>query len=263
MENASKALLIAAEVLISIIVISALVLMFNSLSDYQKVNEKNEEEATVIAFNNEYEAYNRDDVRGNDLYSLINRVIDYNKRKSTQGTGNNDEGQYLAYEPITLNISFTSDMENKFTYDGNLRLLLKNTTSYEINSTENPFKTMINTITSLEQQYSASVLINLASNITSIFNYKNVSEWNSKSEYERKQIIYDYNNTGVKDKLDVDQYGNYSKTGEKILDKFENVCKYYEYLQFTRAHFKCTNVLRNKGTGRIVRMEFEFTGKIN
>lgn len=46
MENASKALLIAASVLIALLIIGALTLMFNNLTRYQNVGTDNEKEAT-------------------------------------------------------------------------------------------------------------------------------------------------------------------------------------------------------------------------
>ena len=81
MENASKALAMAGGVLISLLVIGALLLMFNNLSDYQKVGEQDEREAQMIEFNNQFITYLRDKVRGNEILSLMNRVVDYNTRK--------------------------------------------------------------------------------------------------------------------------------------------------------------------------------------
>ena len=111
MENATKALIIAGSVLIALMVIGALLLMFNNLSSYQETNVQGTREAQILEFNNQYETYNRKDVRGSDLYSLLNRAIDYNRRKSTAGTGN-DQGQYLAYEPMTIEFTIkTADYE--------------------------------------------------------------------------------------------------------------------------------------------------------
>lgn len=86
MENASKALIMAGSVLIALVIIGALVLMFNSLSNYQETDTQSTREQQVVDFNNQYETYNRKDVRGSDLYSLFNKVIDYNRRKSEWGT---------------------------------------------------------------------------------------------------------------------------------------------------------------------------------
>ena len=55
MENASKALIMAGSVLIALMIIGALLLMFNSLTSYQDTNTQGEREAQVIEFNNQYE----------------------------------------------------------------------------------------------------------------------------------------------------------------------------------------------------------------
>ena len=47
MENASKALLMAAGVLIALIIIGALLLMFNNLSNYQETNTQNTRESQI------------------------------------------------------------------------------------------------------------------------------------------------------------------------------------------------------------------------
>ena len=80
MENASKALIMAGSVLIALLVVGALVLMFSNLTSYQNSNEKATKDEQITKFNQEYSTYNRKDVRGNELYSLINRVVDYNRR---------------------------------------------------------------------------------------------------------------------------------------------------------------------------------------
>lgn len=143
MENASKALIMAGSVLIALMIIGALLLMFNSLSDYQKTDTTTTREAQVIEFNNQYETYNRKNVRGSDLYSVLNRVVDYNRRKSTEGKGQKDEGQYLAYIPMTIIINFAGKNQN-FSADGTIRLIKMNT--YTQSNTQNDFEKDINTV---------------------------------------------------------------------------------------------------------------------
>lgn len=142
MENASKALLMAGGVLISLMVLGALLLMFNSLSNYQESGTQDTREAQVIEFNNQYETYNRSNVRGSDLYSLLNRVVDYNRRKSTEGTGAKDEGQYLAYEPMTITFSI-NNKPLEFSADGGTNRLIKQN-EYTQSSTKNEFEESIN-----------------------------------------------------------------------------------------------------------------------
>ena len=72
MENASKALIMAGSVLIALMIIGALVLMFSNLTSYQETNTRSTRSAQITEFNNQFETYNRKDVRGSDLYSLLN-----------------------------------------------------------------------------------------------------------------------------------------------------------------------------------------------
>lgn len=106
MENASKALIMAGSVLIALMIIGALLLMFNNLSNYQNTGTQSTKETQIVEFNNQYETYNRNSVRGTELITLLFQTVDYNKRESTAGTGNN-QGQYLAYEPITITFNLS------------------------------------------------------------------------------------------------------------------------------------------------------------
>ena len=102
MENASKALIMAGSVLLALIIIGSLLLMFNSLSSYQETVQETEREAQVVAFNNQFETYLRDDVRGSDIISLMNRIIDYNTRK---GDSSDEKYQNMNIEITRINVS--------------------------------------------------------------------------------------------------------------------------------------------------------------
>ena len=80
MENASKALLIGAGMLIALLVLSALVMMFNSLGLFQSTSNKSKASEQIAEFNMEFEAYNREDVLGIELVSLCNKINDYNAK---------------------------------------------------------------------------------------------------------------------------------------------------------------------------------------
>ncbi len=251
MENASKALIMAGSVLIALMIIGALLLMFNSLSSYQQVGEQNTKEAQVIAFNNQFETYNRQDVRGSDLYSLINSVVDYNRRKSTEGIGTNDEGQYLAYEPMKIEFTISPITE----LNGN-NLLIKQT-NYTIDSTKNTFESVYSGVTELETNYGKQVLQNLCTAKDKIFitttdgNDKIKAINNFNSAYGKKEITI----------TDIDNDSAIEKAYNEMLEKKDDVYTYYEYIQFKRARFDCVDKKYNQKTGRINYMRFEFTGK--
>ena len=72
MENASKALLMAAGVLISLVIIGAFILMMSNVTDYQNKSDVQVASEQIAEFNNTYETYNRNNVRGSDMVSLMN-----------------------------------------------------------------------------------------------------------------------------------------------------------------------------------------------
>ncbi len=248
MENASKALIIAGSVLIALMIIGALVLMFSNLSAYQETNVQTAREAQIVEFNNQYETYNRKDVRGSELYSLLNKVIDYNRRESVAGTGWSDKGQTVSYEQmkITFNINRT-----KLSADGKNRLFKKS--DYTIERNANEFEDEIKkTIDDLEKKYGQDSLTNLTTGLTSIF----IDDTKDKDE---QQMALSKFKSAIKAQK-INATWDDIKPGGKIR---EDVYTYYEYVQFKRAHFNCESVRYNQNTARIVEMNFKFTGKFN
>lgn len=109
MENASKALLMAGGILIALLVIGALLLMFNQLSSYQKTNSDVEKQSQLVEFNNQFIQYTHSNIQGYELLTLINKVIDYN--------GNDGVANSVDYsKKITLTISGLNKFNEKYAY---------------------------------------------------------------------------------------------------------------------------------------------------
>lgn len=145
MENASKALVMAGGVLIALMIIGALLLMFNNISNYQRANVENTKDSQVVEFNNQFSTYNRDDVRGSDLYTLLNRAVDYNTRQTTSSTTSKDAKEKIAFAPVTINVDLNHVLEstnNPFSADGDKKLLIKDN-EYKASAEENSFKKKI------------------------------------------------------------------------------------------------------------------------
>lgn len=100
----------------------------------------------------------------------------------------------------------------------------------------------------IDSTYTEAVLNSLTTGISKIFLPNNATE-------EAKKIATNaFNNiTG----LSV-SYKDL-KEGTPIR---ERVYKYYEYVQFKRAHFDCVDSKYNNSTGRITYLEFKFNGEI-
>lgn len=80
MENASKALLIAGEILIAVLILGIIVYAYNNLSFFAKEQEEDTLKKQITAFNREYESYNRKLLRGVDVISVANKAISNNTK---------------------------------------------------------------------------------------------------------------------------------------------------------------------------------------
>ena len=143
--------------------------------------------------------------------------------------------------------------------------------NYTISGNTNEFENdIIDMITALEDNYGTNTLTNLTTNLTKIFptnpseSQRNDAVAAFKSACKRNSIT-----TVKNDGSSGTQYNNIENiTWNDLKDDRNgsikrNIYTYYEYVQFKRAHFKCTNVAYNQQTGRISRMDFKFTGEFN
>lgn len=96
MENASKALIMAASVLIGILIVSLAVYLFASFATTSaEINKKNEKEQ-IDQFNSQFSSYvGKSNITIHDVVSIANLATENNRyyeftKKSTATSGNND-----------------------------------------------------------------------------------------------------------------------------------------------------------------------------
>lgn len=109
MENATKALLIGAGILFSVMILSLLMMGYKQISSYFSEEHQSVVIEQTTKFNAQFENYNQKDLRGTDMISLMNKVIDYNERLSYM-----DGTNYKRLE-ITVNLINNNILE-QFTY---------------------------------------------------------------------------------------------------------------------------------------------------
>ena len=80
MENASKALIIAGNVLISLLVITVFVFGFTNLREYMSSKQDLEYIEQATDFNKQFDEYNRKGIYGSEFFTLVNLVENYNKK---------------------------------------------------------------------------------------------------------------------------------------------------------------------------------------
>ena len=239
MENASKALIIAGSLLISLVIAGALVLMFTNLSTYQDSNIQTSRESQIQLFNQDFLSYNRKNIRGNDILTLINKVVDYNERKSL-GT----DSAEIKYEPMTIKIVLGTEVRKKLTLKS-VNVLFENN-EYEQSDNINVLGSIISECQAIEEKYtSTQVISKLVTNVTNLYD---IDETNT---YEVAEA----------DKLYDSIIPRRVTTSREAAE--DDVYKYYEYTQFKRAYFNPVDseFKYNNGTGRIIQMKFEATGK--
>mgnify|MGYP003380744515 CR=1 FL=1 len=237
MENASKALIIAGSVLLALIVIGAFILMFSNLNDYQEKNDTAIEQKQIVEFNNQFSTYDRKGLRGTDMLSLINRIIDYNARKTTEDIG---------FQKMEITIKgIDKNILQALRYDPSGLNLLINKSSYTQDNVSEIVKLPQEEI---EKIYQKKYISQLVSNVSAFMDIYN-------SNLSTNQKIQEIN-----DKRWLPKSVTAYRRGS--IDSVKNdILIYYEYSQFKRTYFDSTGETKyDKNTGRITEMNFKCVG---
>lgn len=80
MENAAKALTIAGGVLIAIIVVATLWYSFQQWGILPQAKDDNEKISQEVEFNKEFESYNKQNLYGTDIITVINKAMANNEK---------------------------------------------------------------------------------------------------------------------------------------------------------------------------------------
>lgn len=291
MENATKALLIAAGVMVGVMILSLLMIGYNEISSYYATREEIEATKQLTEFNKTFENFNRTNIRGTDLITFLNKVIDYNERYAYREEQN--------YNRITVNIAIEHDGVSNVWRDN---MLYPNTqqTEWIINQTQPSINNIspetatlsvkraadarLIAITNVETDLidfakmpevqgglgitiSADKLQKLAANISNIIlDSDHISQLNVNTQhneiqqrYRRAKLIKDILNIDIT--YDNEAAGQEDSISKNRINKIQQMArKYYQYQQFKRAYFDCkadNGVIYDNNTGRIERINFE------
>ena len=235
MENASKALIIAGSVLMAMMVIGALVLMYNQISNIEQIKAENADIKKMQDYSKRFEEYNRT-IYGSELFSLANLQEDYNKKFKE------DDG----YTPIIIYVDIKNSIpDSEYFKKGNLPiatiLRYKNEIEKKIEECENEkfFGNKGKTI----KYYSQLTIRELVDKL--------------KDDKILGQD-FDYNSSDTEDDIkkaiEAAENGRCKGLFEEI-DAYKNLNTTYKEFKYKR--FKCTKVELNNYNGRIEKMNFE------
>lgn len=278
MENITKALLIAAGVLIAIILTTLLVIGYNQISGYYQEQSNVTEVKQIIEMSKKFVNYEEKEIRGNEMLSVINMVEDYNEWVKQ----NPNEG----YKIIKLDISFKNvryaegskyevfHIDEKQGIDYLLPKKLSNNSITESNASI--FSTrVIELLSDLKNLVKSDGFItnpNVISESTLQLlssNVHNINYWlddsttsNLEQRYEDNLKIAKLLDNIVKTKI-IDSVKNSKELESKLNANKKTIqnlriiaCKYYEITQFKRAYFICTKI-KQDSSGRVTLMNFE------
>ena len=235
MENASKALLIGAGMLFALLIITLLVIFYGQVSSYFEEKNKMTEIEQLEKFNAKFENYHDKQIRGSELVSILNMIVDYN----------NLQADAQGYEPIKVTIDLKGH-QNELKYDnesgGKTLITVSNINN---NSNDTQIKKIAETSSRLSVELGIAdvKLQKLASRISDIVDEPSDSD--EKEEYKkfRKQIL--------------ERILGYEVPDSEIGDIKTATYQYYQYMQFKRAMFDCKDVTYNTDNGRVNGMAFD------
>lgn len=119
MENASKALIIAAEVLIGVLLLTLMVFAFRAMGSFSDSVDKNIEMKNLSEFNTKFEIYRgRTDLTAQDVITIGNLAKNYNRESDSIQVTVNVNGTDSKYENVHR-LSDTDTYEFIKTYSAN------------------------------------------------------------------------------------------------------------------------------------------------
>ncbi len=234
MENVTKALLIAGGILISIMIVSLIVMMWGRISGYYTERSNSKKVEQMTEFNAQYDNYNGKSVRGNELISIMNKIIDYN----------NSDSAMEGYDKIIINVEIGEKNKGSFKYNSedtdifgiSSGKITNKTNDRGVSDIVNLSGSLLKEAQRIDGDITDAQLQKLSADIS------NIVGSSSDDEYKIQKIKRILGNGDYKDKL----------------GDIQNITKkYYQYTQFKRAMFECTSVEHNTANGRVNEMNFK------
>lgn len=224
MENASKALIIAGSVLMAVLVIGALMLMYNQITDIEQTKTDNDELSKMEDYSKKFEEYNGT-IYGSELFSLANLQDDYTKRYKQED----------GYTKITIKVKINNSISDTSYFQSGEKEISK------ILEDKNKIE---NYITKFESE--------------NMFKGKTVKYY---SQLTIREIADIYGVNFSSDDLESDVEDKIRQKGGEAKRLIEAIAEYKNiksvYTEFKNKRFKCTNVTYNRNNGRIESMRFE------
>lgn len=235
MENASKALIMAGSILLSVLVIALLVYGYTNLSALEQTKQDTQDNIELSEYMARFEQFNRT-LYGSELLSLGNLQEDYNTAIRRYG-GENQDG----YQSVSITVIIKKEISNSPYFTPG---------TYQIEQFASQQETIENQLSNYE---------------------KNRKEYNNRSVkyYSQKtyrEIAIDFDMDPPTSMTDYDIRVQYLEGGYGNVDTKNLIREIDEYTLLnnsiyntfrTGKQFKCTDIKYDDYNGRIVSMTYE------
>lgn len=242
MENITKALLIAAGVLIAVMLLALVFVFWNEMSGYFTEKHNTAVLEQTVEFNNQFANYDKQTIRGNELISVMNRIINYN----------NYQSEMVGYERVKIEIDLKGH-EADFKYNGETGSNSLFSGNIKNTSNDDSLKLIAETSSRLVNESLSGIpyltdtkLQRLAARINDIVD-DNISDSREKAQYKIDRAT-------LLSKI----LGYTVAEDDAIIDDVKKATyQYHQFMQFKRAMFECKEVSYNQENGRVNGMKFE------
>ena len=235
MENVSKALIISAGILFAVLVLTLLVIFFNQISSYYSEQNKAKMIEQITEFNSKFDNYSETTIRGNELISVMNKVVDYNRIYSEEGA-----------ERITISVDLQGHQKDLlYTGTPNSDIIFSKTMITNGSGNDDEVGSISGLATQLanDSGIQETKLQKLSAEISHVCD-EGATDSDKKDRNEKIAKILGYNKNKT-----------FSDTEIKNIQSATR--KYYQLTQFKRTMFKCTEVVHGQKDGKINRISFE------
>ena len=229
MENATKALQMAASVLFAMMIIGLITFSFAKVEEAQAKRQDEIKTQQMLDFNKQYGFYEvGENYYGAELLSCINLMEDYNNRiaQDIADTG---------YQKVTLKIKIT----NEYDVDYCKYLNKKFTTNLFDDNTKSDLDDFKKVYNKLQEELSKAAS-------------KKISSSSSKGKVQSNTVSYW---ASLRDNVLTEYFDDNDLNKLKLeIEKYEGLLT--EQTDFSRTRFKCTDIEYDPNNNRIVLMKF-------
>lgn len=283
MENAAKALEMAAGVLLAVLIMALVSYFFSSIKNYPEQEDSLKDVEQLASFNREYEVYDKTAMYGTDVISCLNKVKN-NNEKYVEGFGFSYGTSYGIFDAnkntytylINVKLTIKSPLEESIEIYYNDSISKREQQAFKQEDLKNCLNDTLEDMnfSNLNSSFSSHeyyTTFNKNDRIDSLFSAlenDNIRTLDDSSVYLQADTEYEFFNVTGLGKIEIKpQIATLLKMTDNMTQKVtnKNVSGYNDWTSavwntaaysFKKKRFKCDGIVYNESTNRINEISF-------